>query len=260
MTAPGTELAQTAGDGTLTLTLNRPHARNALTGTMIRGIGAALIAAENDPGITTIILTGAGDRAFCAGMDLRTFTEGGDIGSGKDPETLAYYRLVRGETTVPVVGAVNGTAIGGGLELLLGCDLIVAADDARFGLPESKRGLFPGGGGTDIGTRIPLSAALEMTLTGELITARRGYELGLVNEVVGADQLMDAAHRHAERIAANAPLGLAACKELVRLAVASPEKVAERLPHWQSVVFSSDDAREGATAFIEKRVPKWTGR
>ncbi|EME23463.1 enoyl-CoA hydratase/isomerase family protein [Rhodococcus triatomae] len=244
----------------LVVRLDRPESRNALTGTMIRGIGAAVLRAEADTEIRAIVLTGTGDRAFCSGMDLRAFADGEDVGYGSDPHTAAYLRLGRGEVPIPVVGAANGTAIGGGLELLLACDIIVASSAAVFGFPEVKRGLFPGGGGTFIGTRIPLGAALEMTLTGDTITAQRGYELGLLNAVVEPDAVLDTAIGYAERIAANAPLGLAACKELARLAVAQPEHADKRLGEWQSVVFTSADAREGATAFIEKRPPVWTGR
>ncbi|WAC54157.1 enoyl-CoA hydratase/isomerase family protein [Gordonia sp. SL306] len=260
MTTATEELLQERHGEVVVLTLNRPDARNALTGSLIRSIGDALLTAESDSDTRAIVLTASGDRAFCAGMDLRTFAEGGDVGSGSDPATEAYYRLTRGETPIPVIAAVNGAAIGGGLELLLGCDLIIACREARFGLPEARRGLFPGGGGTGIGTRIPLGAALEMTMTGEFVSAQRGYDLGLVNAVVDATDLTATALDYARRVGACAPLSLAACKELVRLAVTDPTKVAERLPHWQSVVFTSEDAIEGATAFMAKRDPLWKGR
>ncbi|MEE3849480.1 enoyl-CoA hydratase-related protein [Gordonia sp. LSe1-13] len=260
MTTATDELVHDRRGDALVLTLNRPDASNALTGSLIRSIGDAVTAAEADPDTRVIVLTASGDRAFCAGMDLRAFSEGGDIGSGSDPSTEAYYRLTRGESTIPVIAAVNGAAIGGGLELLLGCDLIVASRKARFGLPEARRGLFPGGGGTNIGTRIPLNAALEMTMTGEFISAQRGYELGLVNAVVDADDLPAAAIDYAGRVSGSAPLSLTACKELVRLAVTDPARVDDRLSHWQSVVFSSEDAVEGATAFMQKRDPQWKGR
>ena len=148
----------------------------------------------------------------------------------------------------------------GGLELLLGCDVVVASSEARFGLPEVKRGLFAAGGGTFIGQRIPLAIALEITLTGDLIDAGRAYELGLVNQVVPPDEVLDAALALAERIAANGPLGVAASKELVRLAASDPRRARERLAEWQRVVFASEDAQEGALAFVEKRPPVWTGR
>ena len=177
-----------------------------------------------------------------------------------DEATAAYHRLARGETALPVIGAANGTAIGGGLELLLGCDVIVASGQARFGFPEVKRGLFPAGGGTFIGARIPLAVALEMVLTGDLIDAARALRLGLVNAVVSPDEVLANALAFAQRIGENAPLGLAAAKELVRLGVSDAARATSRLAAWQSTVFTSDDAKEGATAFVEKRQPVWTGR
>ncbi|MEU6744999.1 enoyl-CoA hydratase-related protein [Spirillospora sp. NPDC046719] len=239
--------------------LNRPDARNALNAALIDAIGRAVTAAEDDPGIRAVVLTAAGDRIFCSGMDLREFASGGGtIGS---PEGMASFdRLLRGELTVPVVGAANGTAVGGGLELLLGCDVIVAAQTAKFGLPEVKRGLYPAGGGTAIGTRIPLAIALEMTMTGNPVEAGRAYELGLVNAVTPPGQVLDAALGLAQSIAENAPLGLAAVKELVRLGVTDPARAAQRNKELQRSVFSSEDAKEGAAAFMEKRKPVWKGR
>ncbi|WP_020109439.1 enoyl-CoA hydratase-related protein [Nocardia sp. 348MFTsu5.1] len=236
------------------LRLNRPDARNALTGSLLRGIGTAALEAEANPEIRAIVLTGTGDRAFCAGMDLKAFAEGGDFSSE------GYGKLTKGELAISVIGAVNGTAIGGGLELLLGCDIIVSSSAAKFGLPEVKRGLFPGGGGTTIGTRIPLSVALEMTLTGDFITADRAYELGLVNAVAAPEDVLETAIGYAERVAANAPLSLAAIKELVRLSVSDSALADKKTAEWQKTVFSSSDAKEGAMAFIEKRTPNWQGR
>lgn len=250
------ELVQERRGPILILRLNRPDARNALTGSLMRNLGTAVLEAEADPETRAIVLTATGDRAFCSGMDLRAFASA----EGQDFTSEGFAKLAAGQLTIPVVGAANGTAIGGGLELLLGSDVIVASSAAKFGLPEVKRGLFPGGGGTNIGTRIPLHVALELTLTGDLITAERGYQIGLINAVVEPDQVLEAAVGFAERIAANAPLGLAACKELVRLAVTDSASATEKLKQWQSTVFSSNDAKEGAVAFIEKRAPIWQGR
>jgi enoyl-CoA hydratase len=240
--------------------LNRPDARNALNRALIAGIGAAMVYAETDPEIRAVVLTGTGERAFCAGMDLRDFAGGDQVGLGDDEATVGFFRFLRGEVTVPVVGAANATALAGGLELLLGCDVIVASSEAKFGLPEVKRGLFPAGGGTFIGTRIPLSVALEMTLTGDSIDAARAYELGLVNAVVAPDGVLSTALEYAERIAANGPLGVAAAKELTRLAVSDATRASERMSELQLIVFGSDDAKEGATAFMEKRAPVWHGQ
>ena len=240
--------------------LNRPDARNALTPDLTRGIGAVIVEAETDPEIRAVVLTGSGDRAFCAGMDLRAFAAGEQTGLSEDDAGRAFLRLTGGAVAVPMVGAANGTALAGGFELLLACDVIVASSEAKFGLPEVKRGLFPAGGGTFLGTRVGLSIALEMTLTGEAITAERAYELGLVNAVVAPGDVMEAAMTYAERIAANGPLGVAAAKELVRLGVVDPARARERLHELRDVVFNSEDAKEGAMAFVEKRAPVWRGR
>ncbi|MEU6642841.1 enoyl-CoA hydratase-related protein [Saccharomonospora sp. NPDC046836] len=256
----GEELVRERRGAVLIARLNRPEARNALNANLLRAIGAAALEAESDPEIRAVVLTGTGDRAFCAGMDLRAFASGEQLGADSSEGVRGFGRLVKGELTVPVVGAANGTAIGGGLELLLGCDLIVASTDAKFGLPEVKRGLFPAGGGTNIGTRIPLAVALEMTLTGDLVDARRAYEFGLVNAVAPAEKVLDTAVELAERIATNGPLAVTAIKELVRLAVTDAERAAERTRHWQTAVFTSEDAKEGANAFVEKRAPVWKGR
>jgi len=259
---PGTDdLVRERRGAVLVLRLNRPEARNALTPGLITGIGAALAEAESDPEVRAVVLTGTGDRAFCAGMDLRSFAGGEAMpGPGDGAGADGFYRLVRGEIAVPLVGAANATAVAGGLELLLGCDVVVAAEGARFGLPEVQRGLFAAGGGTFIGTRIPLAVALEIVLTGDAIDAARAHALGLVNAVVPPEDVVPAAVALAERIAANGPLGVAASRELVRLAASDPAKAWERLAHWQRIVFSSEDAQEGARAFVEKRPPVWTGR
>lgn len=240
--------------------LNRPDARNSLNASLFRAIGAAVLEAETDPDLRVLVLTGTGDRAFCAGMDLAAFAAGEQVGVGDDPETKAGNRLMAGDVSVPLIGAANGAAVGGGLELLLGCDLIVASADARFGLPEVKRGLFPGGRGTFLPLRVPLGLALEMLLTGDLIDAARAYEIGLVNRVVPADDVLTAAIDLAERIGANGPLGVAAVKEIARLVLVDTEQANARQRHWQKAVFSSEDAKEGATAFVEKRAPVWKGR
>jgi enoyl-CoA hydratase len=259
VTAPDDELVVARDGAVLSLRLNRPDSRNALTPGLLAALGEQSAAAEADPTVRVLVVTGTGDRAFCAGMDLRAFSSG-DAMTVTPDAMAAYNRLIGGELTIPVVGAANATAVGGGLELLLGCDIVVASRDARFGMPEVKRGLFPAGGGTLIGTRIPLGVALEMTMTGDLIDATRAYELGLVNAVVEPNAVLPTAHDYAGRIAANAPLGLAAVKELVRLGVSDADRWKERLDHWRAVVFASEDAKEGAAAFVEQRTPEWQGK
>jgi enoyl-CoA hydratase/carnithine racemase len=253
------ELVQERRGPIVIVRLNRPDARNALTATLLAEIGAAMSEAESDPDVRAVVLTGTGDRAFCAGMDLRAFSAG-EPTTYDNNAMASYSRLLSGELTIPVVGAANGSAVAGGFELLLGCDVIVASADASFGLPEVKRGLFPAGNGTFIGTRVPLGIALEMTLTGDLIDAHRAYALGLVNAVMPSKEVLTTAIGYAERIAANAPLGLAAVKELVRLGVSDTARASTRLDAWRAVVFESEDAKEGAQAFVEKRAPVWEGR
>ncbi|MBM3658314.1 MAG: enoyl-CoA hydratase [Actinobacteria bacterium] len=244
----------------LVLRLNRPEARNALNSAMIGALGAAIQEAEEGDDIRVLVITGTGDRAFCSGMDLRAFSEGDTPAPGAEAASGNFMRLMRGEVTVPVIAAVQASAVAGGFEIVMGCDLVVASGDAKFGLPEVKRALFPGGDGILLATRIPLPIALEINLTGDYIDAERAYALGLVNRVVPADQVLDAALELAGKIAANGPLGVKATKELVRLAVTSVEQAHARQKEWFPVVFRSEDAVEGATAFVEKRDPVWKGR
>src|ERR1700710_119503 len=153
------------------LRLNRPDARNSLTPELISDLGLALERAEQDVAVRCVVLTGTGDRAFCAGMDLRGFAEGASPISGDQHGTEVFFRFMRGGATIPVVGAANATAVAGGFELLLGCDVVVASNAASFGFPEVKRGLFPAGGGVFLSTPIPLAVALELTLTGDPMDA-----------------------------------------------------------------------------------------
>lgn len=247
----------------LLVRINRPEARNALNSAVVYGIGRALLDAESDPAVRAIVLTGTGDKAFSAGMDLREFAGGAapSQGSPQQREALdSFHRLSDGQTAVPIVGAANATAVGGGLELLLACDMIVASSAARFAFPEVKRGMFAAGGGTGVSTRIPLGIAMEMLLTGEPIYAERAHRIGLVNAVTEPERVLEAALDLAATVAANAPLGLAASKELARLAVTDGAAVAQRRTQWQREVFASADAAEGAQAFLERRVPEWQGR
>jgi enoyl-CoA hydratase/carnithine racemase len=242
------------------LRLNRPAARNALTPELIGDLGLELADAEADEQTRCVILTGTGDRAFCAGMDLRAFADRGTSVRIPNPGADVFSRFTRGELEVPVVGAAQATAVAGGFELLLGCDVVVASEDAQFGLPEVKRGLLAAGGGVFISTRIPLAIALELTLTGDPIDAQRALSLGLINAVVPRAEVMTAALALADRIARNGPMALRATKQLVRTAIVNMETARELLATWRPQVFGSADAREGAAAFIERRDPVWTGR
>ncbi len=241
------------------LTLNRPEAGNSLSPELLHDLGAALADINDDRSVFAVVLTGAGDRIFCAGMDLKAFGEGAQ--SVADPRASAMQQaMFAGEYPKPVIAAVNGAAVGGGLELVLGSDLVVAASHARFGLPEVKRGLFAAGNGTLIATRIPLALALELGLTGDLVDAARAAEIGLVNRVVPPDSLMEEALALAGRVAANGPLGVALTKRLMRAAVQRGPEHGRATTEEAAAVFGSEDAKEGAAAFIEKRTPNFTGR
>jgi enoyl-CoA hydratase/carnithine racemase len=255
------ELVREQHDAVLLLRLNRPEARNALTPALIDALATALEEAESSDDIRAVVITGTGDRAFCAGMDLRGFAAGEDAPDESQARGFeTFERFLRGGITVPIVGAANATAVGGGFEMLLACDLVVASAEARFALPEVKRGLFPTGGGVLLGARLPLAVALEMTLTGDFIDAARAAELGLVNRVVGRDEVVDAALALAARVTRNGPLAVQAIKELVWIAAGDVPRARSRQEHWQTVVFESEDAREGVAAFIERRDPVWRGR
>jgi len=239
-------------DGVMVITLNRPEAANALNPAIGAGLVSALTTAAGDPEVRTVIVTGAGEKIFCAGMDLKAFA------AGEDMALVGQSMRLLSACPKPVIAAVNGTAVAGGFEVVLRCDLVVAADHATFGIPEVKRGLVAAGGGTRLPKRIPLQVALEMGLTGEPISAARALELGLINRVVPAAQVMDAALALAAAITKNGPLAVQATKQLM-LEEVGPDNSA----HVSAVVapvFASADAREGATAFAEKRPPIWTGR
>jgi enoyl-CoA hydratase len=238
-------------DGALIITLNRPEAGNSLNPAVGQGLCAALEMALDDD-IRSIIVTGAGEKIFCAGMDLKAFAAGENMAAvGKGLQGLATCPK-------PVIAAVNGHALAGGFEVMMKCDLVVAADHARFGIPEVKRGLVAAGGGTRLPKRIPLQVALEMGLTGEPISAARALELGLVNRVVPAADVLATALELAALINANGPLAVQATKRLM-LEEIGPDDAAH-VGSLVAPVFSSADAREGAVAFAEKRQPQWTGR
>ncbi|MAT06713.1 MAG: enoyl-CoA hydratase [Acidimicrobiaceae bacterium] len=242
----------------LVLRLNRPDARNAMSPELVELLGTALSDAADDPDVRTIVLTGTGDRAFCAGMDLRSFlAASSESRPGLDAARLDVRRLTDGLFPKPVIGAANASAVAGGFELLLGCDMVISSEDADFGLPEVKRGLFAARGGMLLASRLPVAIALELALTGDLIDADRAYGLGLINRVVPFDEVLPTAIEFARRIGQNGPLAVRASKELVRLGMHDPAAALRRQAEWHPVVFGSSDAREGALAFVERRDPVW---
>jgi len=241
------------------LTLNRPEARNAVNGDVSAEMEAALDAAEADDDVGAVIVTGAGD-VFCAGADLKAIASGN--ARAIETERGSFAGFVARDFAKPRIAAVNGAAVAGGFEIVLACDLVVAAETAVFGLPEVKRGLFAAAGGPfRLARRVPLATATEIVLTGDPIDAPRALALGLVNQVVPRDQVVDAAVALAERIAANAPVAVRCSLRMLREAPDLPEPDAwRRSGELAGEVFRSEDAREGPRAFAEKRPPRWTGR
>jgi enoyl-CoA hydratase len=244
-------------DGVLVVTINRPEARNAINTETAVAIGEAMDRLDTDSSLVSGIVTGAGGT-FCAGMDLKAFL------AGERPSIpgRGFAGIVEQPPVKPVIAALEGYAIAGGFEIALACDMIVAAEDARFGLPEVKRGLVAAGGGLmRLPQRVPFHLAMEWALTGELIPATRGHEVGLVNRLTPKGGALDEALALARAIAANGPLAVAASKRVI---VEAPEwPAAEMFDRQRQVsepVRSSEDAREGATAFKEKRAQRWQGR
>lgn len=243
--------------GVMTITINRPEARNAINRAVSEGIAAALDALDADDDLQVGILTGAGG-VFSAGMDLKAFVRGEAVtlpGRGLGGICEAPPRK-------PMIAAVEGWALAGGCEVALACDLIVAATDARFGLPEVKRGLVAAGGGLiRLPRRVPRNIATEMALTGDPITAEAAHRYGLVNHLTPPGEALAGARALADRITPNGPLALAVSRRiLTESADWSLDEAFERQADLAALVAGSADAREGSLAFAERRPPRWTGR
>jgi enoyl-CoA hydratase/carnithine racemase len=246
----------TVADGIAVITINRPEARNAVNGDVARGIARASDELDARGDVRVLILTGAGGT-FCAGMDLKGFLAG-------DVPAVAgrgFGGITERPPAKPVIAAVEGYALAGGFELVLACDLVVASEEAKFGLPEVTRGLVAGAGGLlRLPRRIPYHLAMEIALTGEHFPAARLHEAGLVNRLVPAGQALAAARELAARAARGAPLALAASKRvMVESADWDSAEAFARQSEIINPVFTSADAMEGAVAFAEKRAPAWRG-
>ena len=251
------EVLTSAEDGVLIVTLNRPEARNAANKALAEGVVAAMDELDGNDELRVAVLTGAGGT-FCSGMDLKAFI------TGETPQIpgRGFAGLTEASPKKPLIAAVEGYALAGGLELAISCDMIIAADDARFGIPEVKRGLAAAAGGlVKLPRQIPSRVAMELALTGDFITAQRAYELGLINQVVPAGTALDAAKELAAKIAANGPLAVAASKAVIMgQADWSQDEMFDKQNAIAMPVFTSEDAIEGATAFAEKRAPNWKGK
>ncbi|GAY07646.1 crotonase/enoyl-CoA hydratase family protein [Pseudonocardia sp. N23] len=243
-------------DGVLVVTINRPEVRNAVNRAVAEGVAAAMDRLDADPGLRAGIITGAGGW-FCAGMDLKAF------GAGERPsvEGRGFAGLVERPPDTPLIAAVEGPALGGGMEIALACDLVVAAESAVFGLPEVRRGLIAAGGGLlRLPGRVPHHQAMEIALLGDRFTAADAHRFGMVNRLVADGTALATARELAARIAANGPLAVAATKQVLTAGWSADAAgfAAQAGPAHR--VRTSADASEGARAFLEKRDPRWSAR
>ena len=245
-----------ASDGVGVITINRPEARNAVNGAVAAGIARAVDEFDARKDVSVLVLTGAGGT-FSAGMDLKGFL------SGDSPafEDRGFGGIAQRPPAKPLIAAVEGYALAGGFELVLSCDLVVASEAAKFGLPEVRRSLVAGAGGLlRLPKRIPYHLAMEIALTGEHYPAERLYQAGLVNQLVPAGEALAAARELAARIALGGPLALTATKRvIIESADWSSDEAFGKQGAIIAPVFTSADAREGAMAFAEKRAPVWRG-
>jgi len=260
--APGA-LAERRGN-VLVITINRPEARNAINGAVSIGVGDALEEAQHDPEIRAVVITGAGDKSFCAGADLKAIARRENLYHPEHPE-WGFAGYVHHFIDKPTIAAVNGAALGGGTELALASDLVVADERAHFGLPEVKRGLIAAAGGVfRIVEQLPRKVGMQLLLTGEPLTAAAACEWGLINQVVKEGVVLDAALELAARVTVNAPLSVQASKRIAYGVddgvIVGDEAGWDRTLREMRVLIRSEDAREGPLAFAEKREPVWKAR
>ena len=248
----------------LIITINRPEARNAVNSAVSIAVGDALAAAQDDPEVRVVVITGAGEKSFCAGADLKAISRRENL-YHPDHGEWGFAGYVRHFIDKPTIAAVNGTALGGGTELALASDLVVARESATFGLPEVKRGLIAAAGGVfRIAQQLPPKVAMELLFTGEPMSAADALKWGLINEVVPDGTELEAALALAQRITVNAPLAVQASK---RVAYGADDGViTDDEPGWARTtrefptLLKSEDAKEGPLAFAEKRQPVWKAR
>ncbi|WP_082953184.1 MULTISPECIES: crotonase/enoyl-CoA hydratase family protein [unclassified Mycobacterium] len=248
----------------MVITINRPEARNAVNGAVSIGVGDALDAAQHDPDVRAVVITGAGDKSFCAGADLKAISRRENLYHPEHGE-WGFAGYVHHFIDKPTIAAVNGTALGGGTELALASDLVVADERAKFGLPEVKRGLIAAAGGVfRIVQQLPRKVGMELLLTGEPITASDAFEWGLINQVVEEGTVLEAALALAARVTVNAPLSVQASKRIaygVDDGVVTDEEAGwQRTMKEMGTLLRSEDAKEGPLAFAEKREPVWKAR
>ncbi len=251
------EVLVDVNDGVMTITMNRAEAKNAMNKNMSELIAAALDELDGNNNIRVAILTGAGGT-FCSGMDLKGFLR------GETPSVpgRGFGGLTEKLPAKPLIAAVEGYALAGGFEMSLACDLIVASETSKFGVPEVKRSLVAGAGGViRLPDQVNPRLAMEMVLTGDFFSAQRMYEIGYINMIAPEGGAMQAAQELAARIAANGPLAVAASKKIMTEYQSWPhDERWKRQGEIMGPVFASEDAKEGATAFAEKRAPNWQGK
>ena len=250
------EVLTSEEDGILIVIINRPEAKNAMTKAAAEGIAAAMDRLDSDDNLRVGILTGAGGT-FCSGMDLKGFLRG----ESPSIEGRGFGGIVQKPPEKPLIAAVEGYALAGGLELMIACDLVTANTGAKFGIPEVKRGLVAAAGGVMmLPDQIPERIAMELALTGDFIDAARAYELGLINRITDGEALV-AAKELAASIVANGPLAVRVSKQVIKQSRGWPmDERYTRQTQLIAPVFVSEDAREGAAAFAEKRAPNWKGK
>lgn len=257
----GQEVLYEVVDGHIGLIrLNRPDKRNAVNGDVASALDWLVKHTEADEQIRVVVLASTSDKAFCAGADLSEISKGrGDKLGTKDG---GFAGLVRAKREKPWIAAIGAPAFAGGCEIALSCDMIVASDTSSFGLPEVKRGLYAGAGGTfRLMRRLPVAIALELVATGDGLPAERAYQLGLVNRLTSNDKLLEEAMTLAKTIGDNAPLSVRESLKVARQSFDHSEDELWKISNRASaLVFSSEDAKEGPVAFLEKRAPVWKGR